>query len=202
MTVKMKERPDSATTELSRWLQQYIDSPACDKSQREIATDLGYPRANIISMFKSGEAKVPLDKLPALAKSLGVDFAHILRLGLAQYMQDSNADLARAFRRVVTENEMEIIQHVRSISKGSDPAPSDEVIEGLERVFGLHKRPHKAVLQVPVVAPRTVVHEEPEGELVAGLATTTVPKLAGARRKAAGASKTKPYHVSRAGGQN
>ena len=36
------------------------------KTQREIATEIGYDKPNMISMFKTGEAKVPLCKIPAL----------------------------------------------------------------------------------------------------------------------------------------
>ncbi|MGZ9053126.1 MAG: helix-turn-helix domain-containing protein [Rhodoplanes sp.] len=56
------------------------------KSQREIAAELGYERPNIISMMKRGETKLPLDKVPALAKALHVDPAHLFRLALEQQM--------------------------------------------------------------------------------------------------------------------
>jgi len=46
---------------------------ASGKTQREIAMEAGFPSQNIISMIKSGDTKVPLSRVPALAKSLGVE---------------------------------------------------------------------------------------------------------------------------------
>ena len=40
---------------------------------------------NIISMFKSGETRVPLAKVPALARALGLDAAILLREWFAAY---------------------------------------------------------------------------------------------------------------------
>lgn len=39
------------------------------KTQNEIARDAGFPSANILSMMKSGETKVPVDRIPKLAHS-------------------------------------------------------------------------------------------------------------------------------------
>lgn len=46
---------------------------ASGKTQREIAIEAGFPSQNIISMIKNGDTKVPLNRIPALAKALGVD---------------------------------------------------------------------------------------------------------------------------------
>lgn len=58
----------------------------CGKSQREIATEVGYSNPNIITMFKSGATKIPLTKVGAFAKALGVDPAFMLRLVMNEYM--------------------------------------------------------------------------------------------------------------------
>ncbi|MFT4150924.1 MAG: helix-turn-helix transcriptional regulator [Paracoccaceae bacterium] len=54
------------------------------KSQIEIATEAGFPNANFISFLKSGRNKVPLDRVPSLAKALEVDPALLMRLTLDQ----------------------------------------------------------------------------------------------------------------------
>ena len=36
-------------------------------------------------MFKRGEVKVPLNKIPLLAKAINADPAHLFRLALEQY---------------------------------------------------------------------------------------------------------------------
>lgn len=57
--------------DVARRLTNLID--ASGKTQREIAHEAGFASQNIISMIKSGDTKVPLNRVPALAKSLGVD---------------------------------------------------------------------------------------------------------------------------------
>ena len=51
-----------------------------DKTQREIAAECGFDKPNIITMFKNGSTKVPLNRIGALAKALDADPAHMLRL--------------------------------------------------------------------------------------------------------------------------
>lgn len=53
-----------------------------------ITAYLDYPHPNIIFAFRSGSCRVPLHKLPALAKAIEVDPAELLRLGLAEYNPD------------------------------------------------------------------------------------------------------------------
>lgn len=136
-TVK-NQRPGINATRLSAYLTKQIEALKDIKSQREIAADLGYPKANIISMFKSGEAKVPLDKLPALARSLGVDLGLLLKLGLDQYFTDDKEgwiDLTRVMDRAVTANELEIIQFIREVANGSDPRLDDEAKVEIKKAF-------------------------------------------------------------------
>ena len=54
------------------------------KSQVEIAEEAGLVNPNMITMIKSGSTKLPLDRVPALAKALEGDPALMLRLALEQ----------------------------------------------------------------------------------------------------------------------
>lgn len=68
---------------VAEYLTAQID--ICGKSQKIIAEEVGFPKANILTMMKYGSTKVPIDRVPALAKSLGVDPAKFMRLVLAEY---------------------------------------------------------------------------------------------------------------------
>jgi len=57
--------------DVARRLSNLID--ASGKTQREIAQEAGFASQNIISMIKNGDTKVPLNRVPALAASLGVE---------------------------------------------------------------------------------------------------------------------------------
>ena len=87
----------------------------------EIARKIGFPNANIISMFRADQAKVPLDKIPVPAEVLQVDLVNLMRLGLEQYWPEPIDPLTKMFSRIVTENEFELIQEIRQRTKDSDP---------------------------------------------------------------------------------
>jgi transcriptional regulator with XRE-family HTH domain len=59
---------------------------ASEKSQLQIADELGYPNANLITIFKKGTTRVPLEKVPAMARALDLEPADFLRDWLAVYM--------------------------------------------------------------------------------------------------------------------
>ena len=54
-------------------------------TQREIADRVGFRHANILSMLKKGETRVPLDRIPALAQTLGMDQAEFLLIAIEEY---------------------------------------------------------------------------------------------------------------------
>lgn len=52
------------------------------KTQAEMASEAGFPNANKMTFLKNGRNKVPLDRVPSLAKALEVDPARLMRLEL------------------------------------------------------------------------------------------------------------------------
>lgn len=92
-----------------------------DKSQKEIASQCGYDNPNIITMFKKGLTKVPITKLPKMADTLGIDRVHLMRLGMIEYAPEIWAALQDALGNVVTDNELEIIETIRSVVGNNDP---------------------------------------------------------------------------------
>ena len=114
-----------ADSAIARYLDKQIDALKGVKTQREIATEIGYEKPNMVSMFKRGEAKVPLDKIPLLAKALHADPAHLFRLALEQYWPDLGATIGAIFGRMASENEEEIIlKKWRAATSNTDPAPT------------------------------------------------------------------------------
>jgi hypothetical protein len=81
--------PNNFSSEISDLIMNRTTELSSDISEQEIAHRLGYASAGIVTMFKTGEVKVPLDKIPALAKALRVDVDHLMTLGLAQFLPKS-----------------------------------------------------------------------------------------------------------------
>ena len=57
-------------------------------SQKEIAQRAGFEHPNVISMMKSGETKVPIDRIPALSNSCRVDAGAFLAVAMSEYQPE------------------------------------------------------------------------------------------------------------------
>ena len=106
-----------------------------DKSQRQIAEDCGYANPNIISMFKKGHTKVPLEKIPSMAKALGVDPADMLRRAMRETMPAVLQTVEDVMGDLVTVNERKILETIRSTSKESDPKLDKDTEKALKALF-------------------------------------------------------------------
>ena len=40
----------------------------CGKSQKQIAAEVGFPKANVLTMMKHGSTRIPIHRVPALAR--------------------------------------------------------------------------------------------------------------------------------------
>lgn len=118
---------------IADYLAKTIDALAGHKSQKQIAEEVGYEKANMISMFKKGDAKVPLEKVPVLAKAIGIDPAFLFRLGLEQYWPDQHEAIASVFGEVITQNERALIRKIRSWNRNTDPILVTKDNEGILR---------------------------------------------------------------------
>jgi len=113
-----KERAKGAPT-VAQYLAFQLE--ATNKTQREIADEVGYSKPNIITMFKQGLTKVPIPSAPKLARAIGVDPAYFLRMCLNEYMPELLETIEKELGGFCTKNETEILKIIRDVTKGSDP---------------------------------------------------------------------------------
>ena len=127
-----------ANTPLAQYISELIDIQAGrGKTQRQIAQEIGYEMPNMVSMFKRGEAKVPLDKILLLAKALNADPAYMLRLALRQYWPVVCKAIDEIFGTVLTKNEIKMIEIIRHVTKGTDPNLTYDLECKLKAAFGV-----------------------------------------------------------------
>jgi transcriptional regulator with XRE-family HTH domain len=126
--------PSRPATPFAVYLARLIEmSP---KTQRQIATEIGYPKANIITMFKQGTTKVPYEKIPALAEALDVDPVEMLRRAMREYAPETLEAIEDAIGDVLTENERRVIRILReSCPGGVVPAVDGRSEARLRAVF-------------------------------------------------------------------
>ncbi len=141
-----------ANSAIAKFLDAQIDHLKGVKTQREIAVEIGYDKPNMISMFKRGEAKVPLEKIPLLAKALGVDAGHLFRLALEQYWHGEGKLILDIFGRIATENEeIVLLKKWRVASRDMDPASSARIEAAvdtmLEDLFGKERERSEASVE-------------------------------------------------------
>lgn len=120
---------------LAKYLTRKIDAISHVKNQRQIAFEIGYDRPNVISMLKKGEMKLPLDRVPAMARALAVDPAHLFRLALEQHHPEVAKVVHEIFGNVVSGNELAFIEEIRALTDNSDPAPSEAAKERLRKAL-------------------------------------------------------------------
>ena len=124
-----------ADSKIAKYLTKQIDALSGVKSQREIAVEMGYEKPNIISMFKRGETKIPLDKIPALARAINVDPSYLFRMAMEQYWPDNYKAIASEFGAVITANEREFVEEIRKITGNSDPKFTPKIAAALKEVI-------------------------------------------------------------------
>jgi hypothetical protein len=147
LTTKPVQRPYENTT-MAIFLRNQIDNlGALGINQREIALAAGYDKPNILSMFKRGETKVPLNKALALAKALRCDPSFFFRLASQQPDMPINAaEIDKIFPNSVSAGEMKVVNAIRESAQG-DVDPTDEQLEAVADLFRVKER--RGVSPVP-----------------------------------------------------
>lgn len=126
-----------AGTRLTAFLTSRILELRPKKSQAEIATAAGFNNANMMSMLKAGNVRLPLDRVPALALALETDPVHVFLLALEQLAGDTTAmAFQKIFGTVVTENELDWVRAVREASDGTNPSLTRRGRTAIYAVFG------------------------------------------------------------------
>ena len=88
-------------------------------TNEQLASELGYTRPNIISMWRTGRTRIPLEKLPALAKLLKFELTALLPLWIEQYTGSAGqVELKRAVARLASEDEAVMLEQFRKATKG------------------------------------------------------------------------------------
>ncbi|SFE95985.1 hypothetical protein SAMN04515678_1371, partial [Roseivivax sediminis] len=96
---------------------------ASGKSQREIATEMGYERPNVVSMMKNGDMRMPLERIPAFAAATGVDAELMLRTAMLEYMP-ATWEVVAASRRQTGSDRAFPVQDAQINIRGPAPTSS------------------------------------------------------------------------------
>ena len=107
------------------------------KTQSAIATEAGFAQANMLANIKSGANKLPLDRVPGLAKALECDAALLFMMAVEQTGGDTTElAIRKIFGAVVTENEVAWIEEIRNASDHADPSLTMKARSAIRGIFG------------------------------------------------------------------
>ena len=126
-----------ADTRLAKFLDSRLLEMRHKKTQAEIAEEVGFVNPNMVTMLKKGATKLPIDRVPALAKALESDPALLLRLALEQ--SEGSTAAAAIFEIIgqpITKNEMAWIMEIREASGDTDPRLTSRAGAAIRGVFG------------------------------------------------------------------
>ncbi|MBS3904581.1 MAG: helix-turn-helix transcriptional regulator [Simkania sp.] len=99
--------------EVAAFLEKVINRSSY--SQKEIAEMCGFNSPNIITMLKQGVTKVPVEKVPALAKALDVDPVEFFELVMKSYRPKEYQVIVEIFGEPISEAERTVIKLLRQI---------------------------------------------------------------------------------------
>lgn len=118
-----------ADSALVRFIDQRVTELMATRTQREIAAAAGFDRPNAFSMLKRGEMKPSLARIPALARGLNADPAHMFRLGMIDVWPELAPVVNVVFgRQMASSHEAAILlEPWRAATANSDPAPDPEI---------------------------------------------------------------------------
>lgn len=124
-------------TRLVPFLDRHVLALRGTKSQIEIAEEAGFNSPNMLAMIRSGANKLPIDRVPGLAKALGVDPARLLQLAIEQLGDDTTANtLNSILGTVVSRNEVAWLEAIREASDHSDPSLTSRGRAAIKGIFG------------------------------------------------------------------
>lgn len=126
-----------AGTRLVRFLETEILRMRPKKNQNDIAVEAGFRSTNMLSMVKAGKTRLPLDRVPTLAKALECDPRYLFRLAIEQTGGETQRRaVEEIFGTIVSENEVGWVQEIRDASDNTDPRITSRARSAIRGVFG------------------------------------------------------------------
>lgn len=105
--------------EFAALLEKHIN--VASMTQLDLARTIGYENPNIITMFKKGSTRVPLEKVAPLAVALDLDPAMLLRLWFQTFVPEALVALEEHMGMVLTRSEKSWVVGLRDTFKTVPP---------------------------------------------------------------------------------
>lgn len=125
-----------ADTRAARFIERRVLELQARKNQATIAAEAGFPQPNVLAMIKRGTTKLPLERVPALAKALECDPGHLFIMAVEQRDSALATTLQKVFGSHVTQNEIAWLKAIRDASDHTDPSLTTKALKAIRGIFG------------------------------------------------------------------
>lgn len=131
MTRQARVVVKSATANVVR---EMVDNNKRNKTQEEIALEIGFKGSNVLTMIKQGRTRMPIDKVGSLAKACGYAPDRLVRAVLREYMPEFGQALTQVVQMPMFEDAEEVVAvfndaMAESIAKAQDEQSSSAADE-------------------------------------------------------------------------
>jgi hypothetical protein len=126
-----------ADSRLVKYLGRRILELKPKKTQLAIAAEAGFVQRTMLANIKSGVNKLPLDRVPGLAKALECDPTMLFMMAVEPLGGDSTGvAIRKIFGTLVTENETAWLEEIRRASDHTDTSLTAKAQKSLRGIFG------------------------------------------------------------------
>lgn len=125
-SMKIGRETADGLSRLAKLLEQHTDWSRL--SRKEIAEAVGFKNPNMITMIKQGDAKLPIDKAPAMARVLGLDPWMFFEMALEQYYSPAAMkEIMAVLPPVLSPMEKQLIDAVRDAGRQGKSLNADKI---------------------------------------------------------------------------
>jgi hypothetical protein len=134
----------TTTSETARFISGLIDES--EKTQRQIATEVGLTTPDEISSMQSGAIKLPISMVGPIAKALATDPVQLLTMCLHEYFPETWESVRPFLDSILTDDELSLVRALRSAVGGpyvmsltpDERKPLNDFIHGLQKPASIH----------------------------------------------------------------
>jgi transcriptional regulator with XRE-family HTH domain len=112
------------------------------RTNAEVAKEMGFSAPNVVSLWRTGKSRVPIERLPQLAELLRIDLAALFPLWAEQYLPTSARKegwgeaayraLKSIIERIADEGEMRILKAIRKGLAGASTGVTTDALAAHE----------------------------------------------------------------------
>ncbi|MDX8541465.1 MULTISPECIES: XRE family transcriptional regulator [Mesorhizobium] len=139
--MRKPQGPTSSRSEISEFVDERINQLVERKSPEDIAEETGFANVSLLLKIREGVIKVPLDRVPGLARALECDPRTLFLLALGQYLdQEALVTIKQIIGPSMSQNEVAWVEALRRASDNADPPLSTKREKIIRAMFGKIRR--------------------------------------------------------------